>query len=41
MEGSKDSLQEKNFEMKLAKPKDVSKILDQTTVAIDGEKIQK
>ena len=41
MEGSNCILQENTFEIKLAKPKDVSKILDRTTVAIEGEKKQK
>ena len=41
MEGSNDILQENNFQIKLAKPEDVSKILDRTTVAIEGEKKKK
>ena len=38
MEGSKDGLQENTYKLELAKPRDVSKILDQMTVAIEGKK---
>ena len=38
MEGSNECLQENTFKIKLAKPKDVSILLDQTTLAIEGEK---
>ena len=41
MDGSNEGLQESTFKAKLAKPNDVSKILDQTTVAIKGKKKQK
>ena len=41
MEGSNEYFQENTLKIKLAKPRDVSKILDQTTVAIEGEKKQR
>ena len=40
MEGSNEGLQENTFKIRLAKPDDVSKILDQTTMAIEGENRQ-
>ena len=41
MEGSNEGLQESTFKVKLAKPKDLSNILDQTTFAIEGKKKQR
>lgn len=38
MEGSNESLSENTFKIKLAKPKDISRLLDQTTVALEGKK---
>ena len=38
MEGSNESLSENTFKIKLAKPKDISRLLDQTTVALESKK---
>ena len=41
MEGSIESLSENTFKIKLAKPKDISRLLDQTTIALEGKNKQK